>query len=174
MMGEGFWYTLYTKPHKEHAVHSFLQEQGLTAYLPEEPNLIQRRDRRSHRPFFPQYLFLQHPGGEFSFESIKWTPGLRTVVSFGGSPASIPDALIQYIQERLAERASRKDGPFRPGQKVRFVRGPFRGIEAVFDSSLSGRDRVRVLLDVVSRAQLSVEADIGDLDAADPSSPLEL
>jgi len=173
-MAEGFWYTLYTKPHKEHAVLGFLHEQGFTAYLPEEPNLIQRRDRRSHRPFFPQYLFLQHPGGEFSCENIKWTPGLRTVVSFGGSPASVPDALIRYIRERLEERAARKDLPFRPGQKVRFARGPFRGIEAVFDGRLSGKDRVRVLLDIVSRAQLSVEADVGDLDAADPSSLLEL
>ena len=52
---------------------------------------------------------------------------------------------------------------FQRGQQVRIIRGPFEGMDAIFDQHLSGRDRVRVFFDLVNRMQVSVEMDKGDL-----------
>ena len=156
------WVALYTQPHKEQMVSEFLQGEGLEVYLPQVRNKVQRGDRRSLRPFFPHYLFLQHPGAE-KLAEVRWTPGLRQIVAFGNRPALIPDQLIQSIRKRLKTFELGDEDPFKPGQKVRIIRGPFEGMEAIFDQRLSGKDRVRVFFELVNRLQVSVEMSQQDL-----------
>ncbi|MBN1425724.1 hypothetical protein JXA88_14315 [Candidatus Fermentibacteria bacterium] len=158
----GYWLTLHSNPHKEYAVRDFLASQGLTAYVPEELNASQRRDRPPRRPFFPHYLFLLYPGPEW-VERIQWTPGLRRIVTFGNRPALVPTEIILHIQSRLEAMAATRDGPFRPGEPLVITKGPFRGLDAVFDRGVSRADRVRVFLDFAGRLEVPVELDIDAL-----------
>lgn len=156
------WLALYTQPHREYLVRDYLLAEGLKVYLPEVRNKTQRGDRRSRRPFFPHYLFLQDPGKE-KLPDIRWIPGLRRIVMFGSRPALIPDQAIQFVQTRLDAFETSDQEPFKRGQKVRIVRGPFEGMEAIFEQRLSGKDRVRIFFDLVNRMQVSVELSIQDL-----------
>ena len=156
------WLALYTQPHREYLVRDYLVGEGLEVYLPEVRNKIQRGDRRSRRPFFPHYLFLQHPGEE-KLPDIRWIPGLRRIVMFGDRPALIPDQAIRYVQARLETFETSDQEPFQQGQKVRIVRGPFKGMDAIFEQRLSGKDRVRIFFELVNRMQVSVELNIQDL-----------
>lgn len=156
------WVALYTQPHKEHFVSEYLQGEGLEVYLPEVRNKVQRGDRRSQRPFFPHYVFLRHPGPE-KLANVRWTPGLRLIVAFGSRPALIPDKIIQSLKTRLKTFELADEDPFEKGQKVRIIRGPFEGMDAIFDERLSGKDRVRVFFELVNRLQVSVEMDQQDL-----------
>ena len=140
----------------------YLRGAGLEVYLPQVRNKVQRGDRRSRRPFFPHYLFLQYPGEE-KLAEVRRTPGLRQIVAFGSRPALIPDQMIQSIKTRLKTFELGDEDPFKPGQSVRIIRGPFEGMEAIFDQRLSGRDRVRVFFELVNRLQVSVEMNQGDL-----------
>ena len=157
-----FWLAVYTQPHKEYLVRDFLEAESLTVYLPQVRNKVQRGDRRSQRPFLPHYLFLQEPGEE-ALAELRWTPGVRQVVSFAGRPARIPDEVIQHLKARLKAFELPEEDTFVRGQKVRIVRGPFEGMDAIFDQRLSGRDRVRVFFDLVNRLQVSVELNKQDL-----------
>jgi len=150
--------TLHSNPHKEYAVRDFLLGRGYDAYLPEEPNKIRRRDRPPRRPFFPLYLFLRFPGTD-CLEDLQWTPGLRRVVMFGNRPALVPEAIIGHIRERLTAIEATRDGPFMSGDRVLITKGPFRGLDAVFDRRLNRADRVRVFLDFASRLEVPVEID---------------
>lgn len=143
-------------------MRDFLTGQGFDAYIPEEPNKIQRRDRPPRRPFFPLYLFMRFPGGRL-LEDLQWTPGLRRIVTFGSRPALIPEEVINQIRHRLAVMESLREGPFDKGERVRITRGPFRGLDAVFDRRLSRPDRVRVFLDFASRLEVPLELDIDGL-----------
>ena len=97
---------------------------------------------------------------------VPWTPGLRNIVSFGGRPAPIPDELIDTIRGRVAEMAAAgPEEPFRRGERVRVARGPFEGLDAMFDRRLSAEGRVRVWLDCMHRL---MPADM-DLDDLEPS-----
>jgi transcription antitermination factor NusG len=96
----------------------------LHVYLPEVRNKVQRCDRRSCRPFFPYYLFLRDPGLAQLLQA-RWAPGLRRIIAYGGRPAMIPDQVIRQIQTRLGTFEFPEDQPFKRGQVVRIVGGPF-------------------------------------------------
>lgn len=162
MSAEAYWLAIYTHPHKEAFVRDYLQAENLTVYLPQVRNKVQRADRPSSRPFFPHYLFMKEPDAEILAE-LRWTPGIRKIVSFAGRPARIPDVVIQHLEARLKTFESAEEETFKKGERVRIIRGPFEGMDAIFDSSLSGRDRVKVFFDLVNRMQVSVEMDKRDL-----------
>jgi len=157
------WFALYTKPHKEHWVRDVLSAQKVEVYLPEIAVKTRRRDRRAKRPFFPHYLFARLDPQAGMFARLRWTPGLRCIVSMGGCPVPVPDGVVQEIRRRLADTAQvEPEGRFRQGEVVRVKRGPFEGLDAVFDRRLSAQGRVRVFLEWMSR-QVAAELDVEDL-----------
>ncbi|HOG46259.1 MAG TPA: transcription termination/antitermination NusG family protein [Anaerolineae bacterium] len=143
------WYTLHTKPHKEYLVRDLMAQRGITAYLP----LLQHEGRRAE-PFFARYLFVRLDLAQVALSSLDWAPGVTRVVSFGGQPATVPDGVIQWLQDRLAHTNSRefyKRLPLRPNDRLRVVAGPLRGMEALFERRLSGEERARVLVEIMGR-----------------------
>jgi transcriptional antiterminator RfaH len=163
MSSREHWFALYTKPHKEYMVSDFLSARKVEVYLPEIAVKTRRRDRRAKRPFFPHYLFarLDPEGGMIA--KLRWTPGLRSIVSMGGRPVPVSNQIVQEIRRRLATMAQvEPEDRFRRGDVVRVMRGPFEGLDAVFDRRLSAEGRVRVLLEWMSR-QVAAELDVDDL-----------
>lgn len=159
------WNVLFSKPRKETQVCDQLAEEGIEAYLPLLPLLGGRR--RSPRPLFPRYLFARLDGHPASPNSIKWLPGLTCVVSFGGEYAVVQDAVLDHIRRRLAERQERPPPRFRAGERVRLPADhPLSALDAVFEGSLSGGARARILLEFVGRLT-RCEIDIDLLESAD-------
>jgi len=157
------WFALYTKPHKEYLVRDILQRRGVEAYLPEVRVANPRRGRRTWRPFFPQYLFARFDPWSGEAVRVQWTPGLRRVVSAGGQPVPVPDGVVSHIRHRLERMVVvQPEGPFKKGDRVRILRGPFEGLDAVFDRRLTPEGRVRVFLELMSR-WVAAELDLGDL-----------
>ncbi len=142
------WYAVYTKPNAEYQTAASLRQKGLEVFLPEVRSWKPRRGHRT-APLFPGYLFVRADWEEVPLTTVAWTPGVRRVVAFGGKPAVVPDRVIGWLRERL-DRLNAEGGlrphSFRPGDRVRFVAGPFEGLEAVFDGNLRAVDRVRVLI----------------------------
>jgi len=144
------WYALYTKPHKERHVSSFLQSRGFETYLPTIQ--VRKNGTRKTEPFFSCYLFVRlNPDAGLS--SVRWTPGLRRIVSFGDEPPVVPDHAISLIQRRVAEMGELdySGSRFQPGDRLRITGGPLRDFEAVFDRALSCQDRAMVLVDLLGR-----------------------
>jgi transcription antitermination factor NusG len=52
--------------------------------------------------------------------------------------------------------------PFKQGEIVRVARGPFEGLNAMFDRALSPEGRVRVLLELMGRL-VAADLDVEDL-----------
>jgi len=158
------WYALYTKPHKEYLVQEVLRNNGVETYLPQIAVVEQRRDRRSMKPFLPQYLFAYFDPDGQHFANVRWTPGLRRIVSAGGHPLVVPDEVVAYLRRRLEtmQTTDVPDSPFKKGEVVHIIRGPLEGIEAVFDQQITPKGRVLVFLNVMSRL-VKTELDLGDL-----------
>jgi transcription elongation factor/antiterminator RfaH len=160
---QGHWFALYTKPHKEYLVRDLLTTKEIEVYLPEISVKTKRRDRRSKRPFFSHYLFARLDPQDGMMAKVRWTPGLRCIVSMGGRPVLVPDEVVQEIRRRLATMAQvEPEDRFRRGDVVHVMRGPFEGLDAVFDRKLSAEGRVRVFLQWISR-QVVAELDVEDL-----------
>jgi transcriptional antiterminator RfaH len=93
-------------------------------------------------------------------------PFARGMVSFDAEPAPVPDPLIQAIRRRV-EEVNQAGGELfsglHKGDAIFIQEGPFAGYEAIFDVRLPGRERVRVLIKLLSERQVPVELQAGQI-----------
>ena len=160
------WYTLYTKPRCEGAVGRRLRAKGFETYLP-AVTVDGYRGHRDEHPFFPCYLFVRVDPSTDGLSSVRWTSGLKYIVSFGEKPAVVPDEVVALIQERLATMeegaGGLSDHGFRRGDRVRIRSGPFADLEAVFEEALKPDERALVLISFLGRLS-EVEVAVEDLE----------
>lgn len=160
------WYLIHTKPSGEVLALTNLQRQGYHVYLPRLLQTVRRGGRRYERigPLFPRYLFLQLNEGQQSLRPVTSTVGVACIVRFGSRHAVVPDEVISDLQaaadgESGLHRLTR-DAALAPGALVRIQRGPFDGLEGVFQRE-AGADRVVILLSLLGQnAPVCVSADL--------------
>jgi transcription elongation factor/antiterminator RfaH len=155
-----FWYAMRSKPNKEEFLAGQLQAHGLEVFYPSlHVKPVNPRSRKI-RPYFPNYLFVHVDLGEVNVSDLAWMPGASGLVSFGGEPAPVPDLLISTVKRQVDahnESLRNQTTNFQQGDLVQIQEGPFSGYEAVFDTLLSGSDRVRVLLSLLQGRQMPIE-----------------
>src|SRR5438552_17099740 len=123
------WNVAHTNLHQEAQVATFLGLHQIEAYAPQfAPPARTRagsvRDRRQ-RLVFPGYLFLRVPPRFARWDLVHWAPGVRRVLTDGGSPARVQDGIVERIRERLLEEAGRRTRlAFTPRQRLVIERGP--------------------------------------------------
>ena len=154
------WYALQSKPNKESLLWEQLLSYHIETFYPQIRVQVSNPRARKLRPYFTGYLFVHVDLNVFSASNLKWMPGARNLVSFGGEPAHVPEGLIQAIRRRVDEvnqlGGELLDGLSR-GEAVWIESGPFAGYKAIFDARLSGSERVRVLLKLLSKGQVPLE-----------------
>jgi len=154
------WYVLRSKPNKEDFCWGQLLAHRIEVYYPCIRAKAVNPRARKIKPYFPGYLFIQVDLQEITTSFLNWMPGSRGLVAFDAEPASVPDNLIAAIRNRVDEinaAGGEKLVDIQPGDKVIIQDGPFSGQEAIFDATLSGNARVRVLLTILRGRQLPVE-----------------
>jgi transcriptional antiterminator RfaH len=93
-------------------------------------------------------------------------PFSQGLVSFGGEPAPVPDALISALKKRIQEIREKgvfHNNQFEPGTPLRVIDGPFQGYKAIFDTQLDGHERVRILLQMLNNRRVPVEMHAGQI-----------
>ena len=85
------------------------------------------------------------------------------MLSFGGKPAQIPDDVITACRSRIGQDGYVELTPkFQLNEPVIIQSGAFKGITAVFQKEMPGRQRVSVLLRAMSW-QARVELDVNQI-----------
>ncbi|PLX13976.1 MAG: antitermination protein NusG [Marinilabiliales bacterium] len=124
------WFALYTKSRNEKKVHQALVDKGVECYLPLEKKLKMWSDRKKwvEEPFIRSYIFVYVEEG--NLQQALNTPGVVTVIRFGGKPASIREEHIKIIESLLAseEEYELSAESFEPGEKVEVARGSLKGL----------------------------------------------
>ena len=149
------WYCVQTHARAEDKARFNLEAQGYEAYLP----LVLKRlshARRVHlgaRPLFPRYLFVEADVETTQWRPIRSTFGVSNLVSFGETPAVVPDWMISELKQ--AENAEGliaigRRAQFEKGQQVEICGGALAGQAAVFDC-VADHERVYVLLNLLNR-----------------------
>ena len=163
------WYVARTKPRREVATATILAQRGIEVYLPVTA-MRRRAPTRSApgEPLFPGYLFAHIDINDESWLAARSAPGIAYFLGSELAPSPLPDDLIAAIRMRADLQSAQEPViPFQQGDAVVIRSGPFAGIEAVFDGCLSGRGRVRVLLEMLER-YVPVALDVYQLEK--PSS----
>ena len=161
-----YWYALQSKSNKEDALYEQLQSQGFDVFFPRiRVNPVNPRAKKI-KAYFPGYMFVYTDIQSVGISTFQWMPFARGMVSFDQEPATVPESLIQAIRKRVEEVNTAGGEIFsglRKGDTVFIHDGPFAGYEAIFDVRLSGSERVRVLIKLLSQRQVPVELGVGQI-----------
>ncbi|MEN6481850.1 MAG: transcription termination/antitermination NusG family protein [Anaerolineaceae bacterium] len=154
------WYAINSHPNKEELLFKLLTNMGLECFFPCLKVKPVNPRARKIKPYFPGYLFIKTDLNGEGTSMFQWMPYSRGIVSFGGEPAIVPDGLIQGIKNRLAEigeESKKTIEDLQNGQPVKIIAGPFLDYEAIFDTRIDGKERVRVLLIMLNKQLLPIE-----------------
>ena len=157
------WYLLRTKVKDELRVSELLRPSVHDVLIP----LAQSRTRRRSEvvpivsALFPGYIFVFCDLSS-RLNLLRYTRGVRELVSFGGRPAIVPDGVIAEINILCSTGPVELLGrDFVSGQPVEVVEGPLRNFEGIFERYVSGRERIVILMSAMgagARVVLPVES----------------
>ncbi|MDT7041988.1 transcription termination/antitermination protein NusG [Candidatus Nitronereus thalassa] len=147
------WFLVHVKNRAEKASGQNLDQLGLESFCPhrKQEKIIRRVRREVILPLFPGYLFVKFDPA-VQFRAVQFCTGVLRVVTFGDTLARVDSSIIEAMRDRMTQGWVDMSNctPFQPGQKVRIQDGPLRGLEAVFESEMSDRQRVTLLLKTVA------------------------
>lgn len=149
------WLVVMTKPKMEIEAKEHLARQGFEVYLPLWIDLRRRPGgwQKVQSAMFPRYLFARPGYVEQSVSPIRSTRGVSQLVRFDMKLAWASDELIEEIRVLEAARNDSSDElkPFKKGDQVMVMDGPFKGVSAEVLSS--DQQRVILLLQVLGKTQ---------------------
>ena len=164
------WYALRSQSQKEHLLHHQVLIHGIECFYPRLKIRPVNPRARKVKPYFPGYMFIQTDLEQTGLSLFQWMPYAIGLVCFGGEPAVVPDGLINAIEKKLEEASALEQEmhTFHTGDAITIHNGPFAGYEAVFDTCISGNERVRVLLKMLNQRNLPVELDVDQISRRRP------
>jgi transcriptional antiterminator RfaH len=154
------WYVLRSKPNKEDVLYKQVMLRKFEVFYPRQAYTPVNPRAQKTRPYFAGYMFVHINLQETGHSLFQWMPYSAGLVNFDGEPAVIPSGIMQNLIkgiETVIQGTADPSKGLMPGNLLKVIRGPFAGYEAVFDTRLSGSDRIRILLNLAKGNQISVE-----------------
>jgi transcription elongation factor/antiterminator RfaH len=159
------WYLMQTHPRQEDRANNNLKSIGVETLAPKfkdrRRNFYSGEVTRQVKPLFPNYIFARFIANDL-YQKVRYTRGVRQLVSFGDSPTIVDEEIIAMIRSRINEDGfARIDEDLKPGDKVIIKDGPLRTFAGIFEREMNNADRVRILLLAVSyQAHVEIESDM--------------
>jgi len=148
------WYVCQTKPRQESLAVRKLEEQGYAVFLPKLTSWQKKKDHwcGTEKVMFPRYAFVRCASRKQSISPIRSTPGVTGLVSFGNSPATLDQHLLEAIRaiaDKQAHPPLEQSLPFKIGETVAVADGPLKGLSGIVSGIAS--ERVVVMLTLLGR-----------------------
>lgn len=158
------WYAAKVKTPNEQRLAKYLENEQVEVFLP-----IIRKRRLPPQTAFPSYLFVRldlSVSSRNGFWRERPSLGFMGLVSFGGSPATIDDEVIDFLREQMDHANGIFNPGLRPkelqqGQSVRVISGKFQHLNGVFQRE-TAQERIVVMMTIFNRPT-SVEIDLKDV-----------
>ena len=151
-MSSAKWLLLQVKSSQELRAIENLEFQGGQCYCPmiTVDKIVAGKRSRVKEALFPGYVFIySEPESDgLSYTSIRSTRGVYKLVSFGATPVTVSEALIENIKQREGLSANVYSHAPQKGDKLRILEGPFKGLDGVF-SQADGIRRSLVLINML-------------------------
>jgi len=148
---ERLWYVVRTKGGNEHRANRNLMNQGIETFLPLFKGHAYRTGKmiETIKPLFPNYLFAKFDPGSL-YNSVKWTRGVSRILGDKEGPIPIAEQVVQAIQERVGkDNLIELEDRIKEGDLVQVTSGPLKDLIGVFQKKMSGKDRVKILLNLI-------------------------
>lgn len=146
------WYAVHTHPRQENRVAENLRAWGVNAFNPKlrKPNYNNSRISYVVKPLFTRYIFARFVAHRM-LHNIRYTRGVKQVVSFNGIPIPVDDEIVAVIQARVGEDGFIKsEDKLGRGDKVIVRGGMFVNLTGIFEEGVSDSLRVSILLTTIN------------------------
>ncbi len=159
------WYLVQTYPRQEDRSEGNLKSLGIETLAPRfkerRCNFYTGAVAHYTKPLFPSYVFARFRVNDL-YHKVRYTRGIRQLVSFGDYPTVIDEEIITMIQSKIKEDGfARTYEDLKPGDEVIIKDGPLRNFAGIFEREMKGADRIRILLQTVSyQAHVEIEKDM--------------
>ncbi|MDN6871696.1 transcription/translation regulatory transformer protein RfaH [Pseudomonas citronellolis] len=142
------WYLVQCRPRQDTRALEHLERQGYQCLLPtyDIERLQKGKLQLLNEPLFPGYLFIHLDKIDDNWLPIRSTRGVQQIVSFGGRPVPVADAVI----ERVLHRTNITTPALVMGDHVLLDVSGSQPIEAIF-LARNGSERVLLLLRLLQR-----------------------
>lgn len=159
------WYVIHTKSKSEERVRKLLQAKDVEVFIPKMQVMRKRLGTvfAVSEPVFPRYVFSRMRLTSSFLHQLRWTPGVVRMLTFNGIPSPVPSGVIDFLKGRSMDGFVRPESRFSKGDTVRFTGGPFEGLEGVIEEARSGKERVKILMDILHKST-RVEAHVLELE----------
>jgi len=160
------WYVLRSKPHKEAALYRYASSKGFEVFYPRiRVDPVNPRSRKI-RPYFPGYMFLNTDLERVGLSSLQYMPLSMGIVKFGGEPAPVHGPVVERLKSHVSVLLEKgiERRKYSRGDDLVVRDGPFEGYSAIFDVYLSGQDRVKVLLEMLSGRSIPIELEAHSIE----------
>ncbi|MFC1948177.1 transcription termination/antitermination protein NusG [Chloroflexota bacterium] len=154
------WYVAKTKPRKERLVEDYLfRTQGLDVFI---PYIRRPEDKKAKLEIlFPTYIFCLLDPRSKDWGAIRHTPGLSYFLGSGTELVPVSDKIITQLKHRVSVWNGGDFIPsYKPGDSIVITRGPFAGLDAIFQRYIPARQRCQILIEILgqqNKAELPLE-----------------
>lgn len=154
------WYAICSKPHKEEILWRQLYSSGYEVFYPRCLESTGNMSVLKVKPYFPGYLFIKVDLETVGVSAFQWMPFANGLIFLGDRPAFVPENLIHAIERRLqkvnaaiGEQLSSVDRHHDDSD----AKNSLSGYEAIFNTNLPGRERNRILLQLLGDMNASTD-----------------
>jgi transcriptional antiterminator RfaH len=150
-MTQRFWYVVRTKAGDEQRANKNLLNQEIETFLPIFKDQHYRNGKivQTVKPLFPNYLFAKLDLN-VNYTKAKWTRGVSRILGNREGPIPISETVVQMIQRRVGkDDLIELEKEIKAGDLVQITSGPLKDLIGVFQKKMSGKDRVKILLNLI-------------------------
>ena len=148
-----FWCLLKTKVRQERRAKENLERQKIKVFCPEIEIESIKTGRVTLVPeiLFPGYLFIEISESSPTLSTLRSTRGVQNFVSFGGSVAKVPLALIIALKSRIENPIENVISRLpKKGDNLSVVKGLLKGWSVIFNQP-DGEQRAIVLMNIMNQ-----------------------
>lgn len=121
------WFLAQLRPNCAQMAKRNLERQQLATFLPfeEETHVRHQKFVSVNRPLFPGYIFAAVDVATAPWRAINATQGISRLVSFGNTPALVPNGFVESLKQRCDAdgKLVTSSQAFNVGDTVQIVRG---------------------------------------------------
>lgn len=156
------WYVIHTysgyenkvKTNLEHRVASMdAKDKIFQVVIPTEEEIeVKDGQRRTvQRKVYPGYVLVEMKLDDYSWNVVRYTPGVTGFVQSGDKPSPLTDAEVKQILKQMKAETPRVKVGFTKGQAVRVIDGPFTDFMGTVEEINPEKGQVRVLVSFFGR-----------------------
>jgi len=159
------WYVVHTYSGHENKVKTNIEraiaQAGLSemvdrVLIPTESVAEMKNGKKtvSSKKFFPSYVLVHMDMSREAANLINDTPGVTKFVGYANKPTPLSDEEVERILSRIEGTKSKPipDIPYRVGEHVRVVGGPFSEFTGVVEEINQERGKLKVMVSIFGRA----------------------